>query len=133
MLLSRGATRLLTLIKKFLDRYGPNGCRFGQEWLAREFGKTSRTIRNWCNELRQAGIITTRRRSQDTMVYRLVNAEISGQVSGRISGQVSGRYIGVPSITITPSHQRAKTARVRRKPPQKECALDRMLRREGLL
>ncbi len=89
-MLSRGATRLLTLIQKFLTRYGKFFA--SQTRIAAWLKTTARTVRRWTAELIQASLIATKRRSQNTLVYSLLPVKVSAQVSAQVSGQVSGHY-----------------------------------------
>ena len=83
-MLSRGATRLFSLIQKFIRRYG--NFYASQAWIADHMGRTSRTIRTWTQELVKTGKISIRHRSQNTIIYSILENEISGQVSGQVSG-----------------------------------------------
>jgi len=126
-MLSRGATRLFSLIQKFIRRYG--NFYASQAWIADHMGRTSRTIRTWTQELVKTGKISIRHRSQNTIIYSILENEISGQVSGQVSGQASGRYKEerkhsyIRTTTFTLKRTRARFADIPRKPPVMENSL----------
>ena len=114
MLLSRGASALLRLITRFIEKYG--NFYAGQAWIADHVipgRKVSlRTVKRWTAELVQAGQLAIKRRSQNTSVYSLVQAKVALQVSPQMSLRVAPRYkeeMEHRKTTYTP--------RVARKPP----------------
>lgn len=114
MYLSRGASALLKLITRFIEKYGKFYA--GQGWIADHVipkGKVSvRTIKRWTAELVSAGLLAIKRRSQNTSVYSLLQVKVSLQVAPQVALQVAPRYkeeMEHRKTTYTP--------RVARKPP----------------
>ena len=82
--LSRGAERLLKLIRKFIAKYG--NFYASQRWIGDHLARCSRTVYRWTQELIRNGFISLRRRSQNTLVYKLLDRKMSDQMSGQVSG-----------------------------------------------
>ncbi len=71
MTLSRGARRLFAVIHRFVQRYGPWGFYASRKWIADHLRKSVRSVARWVNELVSLGLIDTKRRSQETMLYNV--------------------------------------------------------------
>jgi hypothetical protein len=115
-MLSRGAARLLDLIRRFNTKYGKFYA--SQIWIGDQFKRTTRTIRRWTAELRRLGWIKIKRRSQNTILYKLLQ-KMSGQVSGQVSDQMSGHFKEDSSHIEHREHSARAMENTNRKPPRK--------------
>jgi|SRR5215831_10483866 len=132
LILSRGANRLLTLIRKFIGKYG--NFYASQCWIGDHLARCARTVYRWTQELIRCGFISLRRRSQNTLVYTLLNRKMSDQMSGHLSDQMSGRikeelnkpYIPTtaasPPQAATTALRSEETSEQNRKPPRQVSA-----------
>ena len=122
MNLSRGARRLLDLLKSFARRSG-RAFPF-QKTLAEKLEVKIRTIKRWVRELREGGLIAVRRRQHSSAEYEIQKGqEYEIQKGQNVPSDVPSGVENVPSghpvslLTEVKSFSGGECARVPRKPP----------------
>lgn len=94
-MLSAGARRCFEILSD-LDR-GPLGACPSRAWLAERLGCPLRTLDRWTAELRNAGMITIKKRQHHSAVYlvqKSVEIAENGKSGGKSGGKSEHRYIG---------------------------------------
>jgi len=114
MNLSRGARRLLDLLKSFARRSG-RAFPF-QKTLAEKLEVKIRTIKRWVRELREAGLIAVRRRQHSSAEYEIQKGQnVPSDVPSGVENVPSGHPVSL--LTEVKSFSGGECARVPRKPP----------------
>lgn len=113
MNLSKGAAKYFRMIKAFVARYGAWRFFASQRWIAERLNCSVRSVKRWLAELREKGVIATKRRSQETMIYNVLRETLAPQMAPQMAPRIKEE-----SSIVFPSER--NNCRLSKKPPQRE-------------